>query len=73
MELDKLLTRREISVGKLMAEGRTNKEIALRLNLSSGTIKNYSSNIIHKLKVSNRVEAAVTLFKSSIHGCDEFS
>jgi len=42
----------------LLAQGRTNKEIATQLGLSDKTIKNYLANIYHKLGVSRRTEAA---------------
>ncbi|MBO8170167.1 MAG: response regulator transcription factor [Thermoanaerobacteraceae bacterium] len=42
----------------LIAEGKTNKEIARELYLSHKTIKNYVSNILSKLGLSNRAEAA---------------
>ena len=42
----------------LIAEGMTNKEIAKELYLSPKTIKNYVSNILAKLGLSNRAEAA---------------
>ncbi len=42
----------------LIAEGKTNKEIAVVLNLSDKTVKNYVSVILSKLNLSNRAEAA---------------
>ena len=42
----------------LVAEGQTNKEIARKLHLSNGTVRNYVSNLMHKLGVGNRAEAA---------------
>jgi predicted ATPase/DNA-binding CsgD family transcriptional regulator len=51
------LTEREIEVLKLMADGLTNPEIAERLVLSVGTVKWYSSQILGKLNVKNRLQA----------------
>lgn len=51
------LTNREQQVLKLAAEGKTTKEISAELFLSAGTIRNYISDIISKLKVKNRMEA----------------
>jgi two-component system nitrate/nitrite response regulator NarL len=39
--------------------GQTNKEIAIKLNISEKTVKHYMTTIMHKLHVRNRVEAAV--------------
>ena len=53
------LTDREGSILQLVAEGLTNKEIARRLSLSEKTVKHYMTNILQKLQVRNRVEAAL--------------
>lgn len=53
------LSEREVEVLKLVAEGKTNKEIANVLNLSEKTIKNHVRNIFHKLQVYNRTQAAM--------------
>lgn len=52
------LTAQEMQVLALIAEGRTNREIAEALYLSEGTVRNYVSGILSKLEVSNRAEAA---------------
>lgn len=52
------LTPQEMHVLALIAEGRTNREIADSLFLSEGTVRNYVSSILSKLGVSNRAEAA---------------
>lgn len=52
------LTPQEMHVLALIAEGRTNREIADALFLSEGTVRNYVSSILSKLGVSNRAEAA---------------
>ena len=51
-----LLTTREKEVARLVAEGHTNRGIALQLNLSEHTVRNYLFRIFDKLGVSNRVE-----------------
>jgi DNA-binding NarL/FixJ family response regulator len=53
------LTDRERSILDLVATGMTNKEIADRLFLSEKTVKHYMTNILQKLHVRNRVEAAM--------------
>jgi two-component system, NarL family, response regulator DevR len=52
------LTPREIDVLALLAEGRTNAEIARELHLSERTVANHMSAVFDKLGVGNRVEAA---------------
>jgi NarL family two-component system response regulator LiaR len=51
------LTNREREILALLIEGKTNKEIAKMLSLSSGTVRFHISNILSKLGVSNRTEA----------------
>ena len=51
------LTEREAEVFKLLASGRTNREIAADLFVTVGTIKAHTSNIYAKLQVRNRAEA----------------
>ncbi len=64
-EEDKL-TRREIEVLKLLAEGLFNKEIAYKLSISEKTVKNHVSNIFKKIGVSDRTQAAVYAIKNNI-------
>ena len=52
------LTERETEILRLMASGYSNKEIANSLNVAEGTVKNHVSNILSKLGVSTRTEAA---------------
>ncbi len=51
------LSRREVQVLGLIAEGLKNKEIATRLYLSAHTVRTHTSNIYGKLNVKNRVQA----------------
>lgn len=52
------LTEREIDLLRLLAEGLPNKDIANRLSLSENTVKYHIKNILQKLAVHNRTEAA---------------
>ncbi|MDQ4078625.1 MAG: response regulator transcription factor [Chloroflexota bacterium] len=61
------LTEQELRVLALVAEGQTNKEIARELYLSNGTVRNYVSNIMHKLDVGNRAEAAAFAVQHHVH------
>jgi DNA-binding NarL/FixJ family response regulator len=53
------LSPRELEVLKLVAEGKDNAEIARDLFISPKTVKNHISNILMKLQISNRIQAAV--------------
>lgn len=54
-----LLSAQERRVLALVAEGKTNKEIAADMDLSDKTVKNYLSNVFEKLQISRRSQAAV--------------
>jgi DNA-binding NarL/FixJ family response regulator len=51
------LSRQEKHVLLLLSEGRSNREIAQGLFLGEGTVRNYVSSILTKLKAHNRLEA----------------
>jgi two-component system, NarL family, nitrate/nitrite response regulator NarL len=53
------LTQREEQILSILIEGRSNKEIGNKLDLSEKTIKHHVTNILQKLQVRNRVEAAL--------------
>lgn len=57
--LDESLSDRELDVLRLLAEGRTNREIADTLHLAEGTVKNYVSNILGKIGARDRTQAAL--------------
>lgn len=61
-----LLTERERSVLKLIAQGRSNKEIGKTLSLTEGTVKGYVSNILAKLKLEDRTQAALLAVKHGL-------
>ena len=52
------LTSRERSVVRLLAEGKSNKEVANMLNLSLYTVETHRTHILQKLNLSRRVELA---------------
>ncbi|WP_077370055.1 response regulator [Anaerosalibacter sp. Marseille-P3206] len=60
------LTKREYEVLTLVAEGLNNKEIASKLFISEKTVKNHVSNIFKKIKVNDRIQAAIFAFKNNI-------
>lgn len=53
------LSRREIEVLNLMAQGASNKEIASTLDISERTVKNHITSILHKLNADSRTHAVV--------------
>ncbi len=63
-----LLTERERSVLKLIAQGKSNREISKSLSLTEGTVKGYVSNILSKLKLEDRTQAALLAVR---HGLDQ--
>lgn len=60
------LTEQELRVLSLVAEGKTNREIARILFLGEGTVRNYVSNILSKLNLTNRAEAAAYAVKHNL-------
>jgi two-component system nitrate/nitrite response regulator NarL len=60
------LSSREREVLELVAVGLSNSEIGVRLNLAEKTIKHYMTNVLSKLGVSTRVEAALLAHKMGL-------
>ena len=61
-----LLTKREYEVLLLIAEGLNNRNIGTRLYISEKTVKNHVSNILKKLELNDRVQAAIFAYKNNI-------
>jgi DNA-binding NarL/FixJ family response regulator len=57
--LDEPLSEREQEILRLLAQGMTNREIAQRLYLAEGTVKNYVTNILGKIGARDRTQAAL--------------
>jgi two-component system, NarL family, response regulator DevR len=62
------LTAQERRVLDLMAEGLTNRQIGQQINLAEKTVKNYVSNVLMKLGLSRRAEAAAYMAKRRVGG-----
>lgn len=57
------LTQREKGVLELVAEGKSNRDIASALSIAENTVKNHLKNILEKLHLENRVQAAAFAFR----------
>ena len=60
------LSDREVQVLKLIANGKDNAMIAAELHISPKTVKNHISNILMKLQIENRIQAAVYAVRSGL-------
>lgn len=60
------LSERELDVLKLIAAGNDNAMIAAQLHISPKTVKNHISNILMKLQIENRIQAAVYAVRSGL-------
>lgn len=69
-KVEEPLTARELSVLKLVAEGLANKQIARKLNLTEGTVKGYVSQILDKLHVADRTQAALHAVRKGMIDAD---
>ncbi|HEX2855085.1 MAG TPA: response regulator transcription factor [Opitutaceae bacterium] len=65
VKIANVLSTQERRVLALVAEGKTNKEIGLGLDLSEKTVKNYLANIFAKLNISTRTQAALYYTQNS--------
>lgn len=61
-----MLTRRELEVLQLVADGLSNKEIAARLFITEGTVKNHVHNALEKLQLENRTQAAAYIVRKGL-------
>ena len=62
------LTGREYEVVEAVAEGLDNAEVAARLFMSEGTVRNHISSILAKLGLRNRTQVAVMYYRSAQAG-----
>jgi NarL family two-component system response regulator LiaR len=60
------LTEREMDVLKLLTQGQSNKEIAERLVVSEATVRTHVSNILNKLHLASRTQAALYALRQGI-------
>ena len=65
------LTKREIEVLHLVAQGLSNQQIADRLSIAEVTVRTHVSNILSKLHLANRVQAALFALREGIAALDD--
>jgi two-component system nitrate/nitrite response regulator NarL len=66
------LTRRELEILQLVADGLSNKEIGTALSITEGTVKNHVHNALEKLHLENRIQAAAYIVRHGLaHRPDE--
>jgi len=66
-----LLTDRERSVLELLARGMSNRDIGRSLHLTEGTVKGYVSNVLAKLKLEDRTQAALFAVRLGLAAKDD--
>ena len=66
-----LLTDRERSVLRLLAKGMSNRDIGRALHLTEGTVKGYVSNLLAKLKLEDRTQAALLAVRLGVDGDEQ--
>lgn len=66
----KELTKREMEVLRLIAEGFNNRDLAQTLTISEKTVKKHVSSILHKLKLTDRTQAAIYAYKHGLVSSD---
>ena len=65
-DVDPALTPREIEVLRLVAQGRSNREIADELVISEVTVRTHVSNILNKLHLASRTQAALWALRRGV-------
>ncbi|GAB6930282.1 response regulator transcription factor [Paenibacillus sp. JCM 10914] len=66
ISVDPSITPRELSIIRLIGEGRSNREIALELGLSIGTVKNHVSQVMDKLELRDRTQLAIYAIRHNV-------
>ncbi|MBE1515611.1 response regulator [Nesterenkonia halotolerans] len=68
VDMSRLVTDREWEVGRFVAQGMTNSEIAEAMYLSATTVKSHLSSLFAKLQVTNRVQLAICVLERGTPG-----
>ena len=72
-ESPEALTERETDVLRLLAQGQSNKEIARELNIGEKTVKTHVSNVLGKLGVQSRTQAALYAVRIGLVPAEQLS
>jgi len=59
------LTSRELQIARAVAEGLSNRDIAVQLGITEQTVKNHLTSVFEKIGVSSRLQLALALVKQS--------
>jgi NarL family two-component system response regulator LiaR len=65
------LTERELEVLRLIAQGMSNKEIASKIFVAEWTVRSHVSNILGKLHLASRTQAALYALRSGLASLDD--
>jgi len=63
---ENILTDREVEVLKCLAQGMSNQEVAQQLKIKEGTVRIHVGNILHKLQLANRTQAALYALQTGL-------
>ena len=66
-----VLTEREIEVLRLVAQGRSNQDIAVALSISEATVRTHVSHILSKLRLTSRTQAALYALREGLASLDD--
>jgi two-component system NarL family response regulator/two-component system response regulator DegU len=67
------ISKTELQIISCIGEGRSNQEIAVYLNLTAGTVRNYVSSAIHKTSVKDRTQLAIYALRNGLVNTDDNS
>jgi NarL family two-component system response regulator LiaR len=67
------LTEREVEVLRVVAQGKSNQEIAAELMISEATVRTHVSNILGKLHLASRTQAALYALREGLASLDDAS
>jgi DNA-binding NarL/FixJ family response regulator len=65
------LTTRELEVLRLVGDGKSNKQIALELGISERTARTHVSNLLRKIRLTSRTQAAVLAVREGLVDADD--
>jgi NarL family two-component system response regulator LiaR len=65
------LTEREVEVLRWVAQGHSNQEIAVQLTISEATVRTHVSNILSKLHLASRTQAALYALREGLASLDD--